>query len=53
MSTEVLSPSTAAKRPPRVRHQARQALALMAFSAASSVGVAAALLLLSRLAQGA
>jgi hypothetical protein len=32
--------------PPRVRHQARAALAVMAFSAATSVGLSVALLLL-------
>ena len=32
--------------PPRVRHQARAALAVMAFSAATSVGLSFALLLL-------
>ena len=31
----------------RVRHQAREAAALMAFSAATSVGIATALLLLA------
>ncbi|WP_151082680.1 hypothetical protein [Nocardioides cynanchi] len=34
---------------PRVRQQARDAVALMAFSAASSVGVAGGLLLLAQL----
>lgn len=32
--------------PPRVRHQAREALAVMAFSAATSVGISLVLLLL-------
>jgi hypothetical protein len=32
---------------PRVRHQAREAAALMAFSAATSVGIAGALVLLA------
>jgi hypothetical protein len=36
---------------PRVRHQARDAAALMAFSAATSVGVAIAFLLLALLAR--
>jgi hypothetical protein len=35
----------------RVRHQAREAAAVMAFSAATSVGVAAVLLLLTSLAR--
>jgi hypothetical protein len=35
--------------PRRVRHQARDAMALMAFSAASSMTVAGGLLLLARL----
>lgn len=35
----------------RVRHQAREAAALMAFSAATSVGVATCLLLLTTLAR--
>ena len=34
-------------RPIRVRHQAREAAALMVFSAATSVGIATALLLLA------
>jgi hypothetical protein len=33
--------------PPRVRHQAREAVALMAFSAATSVALAGALVLLA------
>ena len=35
--------------PPRVRHQARQALAVMAFSAVTSVGLSFTLLLLMSL----
>jgi hypothetical protein len=35
----------------RVRHQAREAVALMAFSAATSAGLAAGLLLLTSLAR--
>ena len=35
----------------RVRHQAREAAAVMAFSAATSVGMAACLLLLTSLAR--
>jgi hypothetical protein len=35
----------------RVRHQAREAVALMAFSAATSVSLAVALLLISSLAR--
>ncbi|MFC6285599.1 hypothetical protein ACFP3Q_00735 [Nocardioides sp. GCM10027113] len=35
----------------RVRHQARDAVAVMAFSAATSVGLATALLLLTSLAR--
>jgi hypothetical protein len=35
--------------PPRVRHQARQALAVMAFSAATSVGFSLTLVLLMSL----
>ena len=35
--------------PRRVRHQARDAVTLMAFSAVTSVGLAAALLVLSHL----
>ena len=52
MSIEVLSPETASTQRPRVRHQAREAVVLMFFSAATSVGVATALLLLSRLPAG-
>jgi hypothetical protein len=37
--------------PPRVRHQARDAATLMAFSAATSVGVAVCFLLLAVLAR--
>jgi hypothetical protein len=33
--------------PPRVRHQVREAFALMLFSAATSVGIAATLVLLA------
>ena len=36
---------------PRVRHQAREAFAVMAFSAATSLGVATCLLLLTTLAR--
>jgi hypothetical protein len=46
MSTPVL-PGTVAER--RVRHQAREVAALMAFSAVVSVGCAVALLLISAL----
>jgi hypothetical protein len=42
-----ITPVTDAPSVRRVRHQARDAAALMAFSAATSVGIAAALLLLA------
>jgi hypothetical protein len=48
------TPATATEPPPvrpRVREQAREAAALMAFSAVTSVALATALLLLSRLGQ--
>jgi hypothetical protein len=45
MSTTTIGRPT----PPRVRHQAREAVTLMAFSALTSVALAAALLLLTNL----
>lgn len=39
------------KAPPRVRHQAREALAVMAFSAVTSVGISVVLLSLMYLAR--
>jgi hypothetical protein len=44
-SAGALSGTPPAPRTRRVRHQARESLALMAFSAVTSVGVAAVLLL--------
>ena len=50
MSVTPTAPSvTGLSREPRVRHQAREVVALMAFSAATSVAVAAGLLLLAGL----
>lgn len=53
MSTRSLSApvrgQSVAGRPPRVRDQARDAVTVMAFSAAASGGLAAALVLLSHL----
>jgi hypothetical protein len=53
MSTRSLSAPvrghSVAGRPPRVRDQARDAVTVMAFSAAASGGLAAALVLLSHL----
>jgi hypothetical protein len=46
MSTPVETPTGDVR---RVRHQARDAVVLMTFSAATSAGVALALLLLTRL----
>ncbi len=42
-------PSGMASRPPRVREQARNAMTLMAFSAATSAGLTAAFFVLMRL----
>lgn len=50
MSSSLLD-SPAESPVPRVRHQAREAAVLMAFSAVASVGLAIALLLLSHLTQ--
>jgi hypothetical protein len=47
-ATDVASVPAAAT-PPRVRHQAREAMALMVFSAATSVALAGCLLLLGSL----
>jgi hypothetical protein len=44
-----LAPDVAATGPRRVRHQARDVVALMAFSAAASITVAAGFLLLAHL----
>ena len=44
-------PSLQQRPPQRVRHQAREALAVMAFSAAASVGLTSTLVLLSGLAR--
>lgn len=46
-----MSSTPAAPAVRRVRHQAREAVAVMAFSAATSVGVATCLLLLTSLAR--
>ncbi|MBC9732097.1 hypothetical protein [Nocardioides marmotae] len=48
-TTHVTSARTSDGAAPRVRHQAREAAALMAFSALSSIGLAATFLLLTRL----
>jgi hypothetical protein len=50
MNLTPTAPSGAAAVPRRVRHQARDAVALMAFSATSSVAVAVGFLLLAHLA---
>lgn len=52
MSTDVFA-SYADRSPQRVRHQARDAVAVMVFSAATSLGLATALLILSHLGHGA
>ena len=49
MSSTPVSPVV--REAPRVRHQAREAVAVMAFSAATSLGVAISLLLLTSLAR--
>lgn len=50
MSTTEQAPPAVVPAPPRrVRHQAREALAVMAFSAATSLALAAALLLATSL----
>jgi hypothetical protein len=49
MSITPTAPSGVAAGPRRVRHQARDAVALMAFSATSSVAVAVGFLLLAHL----
>lgn len=48
-TTHVTSSRTSDGALPRVRHQAREAAALMAFSATTSIAIATALLLLTRL----
>jgi len=48
-TTHVTSARTTDGAAPRVRHQARDAVVLMAFSAASSVALAVSFLLLARL----
>lgn len=49
MGVETMSSKARASQPPRrTRHQARDALAVMAFSAAASVGLTAVLILLIR-----
>jgi hypothetical protein len=50
MNLTPTAPDGVAAVPRRVRHQARDAAALMAFSAASSVAVAVGFLLLAQLA---
>jgi len=50
MSVTPTAPSGVAARPRRVRHQARDAVVVMAFSASSSVAVAVGFLLLAHLA---
>lgn len=49
MSTTTIDGDAGRAGPRRVRHQAREAVVLMAFSAATSVALAAALLLLTNL----
>ena len=48
-TTHVTSSRTSDGALPRVRHQAREVVAVMAFSAATSVATAVAFLLLARL----
>ncbi|WP_310530123.1 hypothetical protein [Nocardioides sp.] len=45
------SPSGMATRPPRVREQARDAMAVMVFSAATSAGLTVALFVLTHVGQ--
>jgi hypothetical protein len=49
MSLTPTTPSGIAAAPRRVRHQARDVMALMAFSATSSIAVAAGFVLLAHL----
>ncbi|HEY3530104.1 MAG TPA: hypothetical protein VGK78_13240 [Nocardioides sp.] len=51
MSLTPTAPSVGGLAPRRVRHQARDVVVLMAFSATSSTAVAAGLLLLAHLAR--
>lgn len=48
-TTGTTTGTTSVRAPRRVRHQAREAAALMAFSAGTSIALAAALMLLASL----